>query len=280
MRWSLLYDGGSRVTSFNVTINGLVTLFPELYTGSLIIANLEPLSVYEITSSIANLIGQSSESVTITTARGPPSQPTTPTVTDVGMTDVTLQFLFPSIGSEIINNYIVNVSNTESELVTVRVPVTRQPLPGENITILVTSLSKGQSYSFSIAAETEIGRGDFSNYTSTVTTGKHNVCMLFIILYLFYYFIGTDSMLLYYIIVPISSIFVLVLLLLIVSMACLCVIKRKQHTKHSKSLYYYYYYYCYYCYFIILLFYYYFLFCFLLLAITRFSRRNMYTGHM
>ena len=188
LSWSLLHDGGSDITSFTITVNGLVTLSPDLSTGSLMIHNLEPLNDYMITSSISNLIGQSSESVTITTARGPPGPSTTPRVTDVGMTDVTLQFSFPSIGSEVINNYIVNISNSESELVTAKVPVTRQPLPGENITILVTSLSKGESYSFSVSGETEIGRGEFSNYTSIVTTGKYVCfnCCCFIILFCFF----------------------------------------------------------------------------------------------
>ena len=176
LSWSLQYTGGSVIDSFIITIstNGVEVSQhnPDINNGRLIIDNLEPNTRYAVDVSINNLIGQTMESVDVTTMRGPPGKPTTPIITDTGMMHVTLRFSFPSIGSETIDNYIVNISNPKSGLVTVKVPVTRQPLLGENVTVMVTSLSKGASYSFSISGESVIGRGEFSDYSATVTTGK------------------------------------------------------------------------------------------------------------
>ena len=177
LKWKLLYTGGSPVTSFNITLTSSNSLpitvsSIDLRSGSVTITGLEPSTSYTINVHIANAVGTRLNSVAITTSRGPPGKPTKPLVDNIKVNSVQLSFTLYSLGSEPLTNYIINVSNEQGTISQMKVPVTNQPSSGENISVTVQSLNSGSIYSFSVAGESHIGTGVFSDYSDVVRTGE------------------------------------------------------------------------------------------------------------
>lgn len=165
------------MTSFNITLTSSNSLpitvsSIDLRSGSITITGLEPSTNYTINVHIGNVIGTRFNSVAITTSRGPPGKPTKPLVDNVKANSVQLSFTLYSLGSGPLTNYVINVSNEQGTVSQMRVPVTNQPSSGENISVTVQSLKSGSIYSFSIAGQSHVGTGQFSDYSNIVRTGK------------------------------------------------------------------------------------------------------------
>ena len=165
------------MTSFNITLTSSNSLpitvsSIDLRSGSITITGLEPSTNYSINVHIGNVIGTRFNSVAITTSRGPPGKPTKPLVDNVKANSVQLSFTLYSLGSGPLTNYVINVSNEQGTVSQMRVPVTNQPSSGENISVTVQSLKSGSIYSFSIAGQSHVGTGQFSDYSNIVRTGK------------------------------------------------------------------------------------------------------------
>ena len=173
--WELQYTGGSSVTSFNITLTSSnVTIIREIDVGigQLVIDGLEPNTSYMLMTQLANELGATVESLSIVTSRGGPDKPTKPVTDQISSNSVQLMFNISSIGSEPLTAYLVNVSNEQGiVLFNQKIPVTVQPRPGDVISLNVYELTGGKFYTFSVAADTDIGRSPFSEYSDIIRTG-------------------------------------------------------------------------------------------------------------
>ena len=180
-----MFDGGSTVTTFMIIITSLETTpitiqidGRQANQGSYIITDLEPNTLYNIQTTLGNAIDEISVNYSTTTVRGPPSKPNQPSISDIQMRSVQITSVIPSVGSESVDYYLVNVSNENNILLQQFVIESdhdhilevlnsdRQ----QTITLLITPLDSQSSYRFSMSAGGVAGDSPFSEYSDTITT--------------------------------------------------------------------------------------------------------------
>ena len=189
----MLFDGGSSINIFTIILTSpettpitLIIDAGEASQGSQLISNLEPNTEYSVQTSLGNSIDTTLVNYSVTTARGPPTKPNQPTVSEIQLHSVQLAFQIPSIGSDPVDYYLVNISEGDairqliiesdhSHVLSVSNDDSGQggeATNGQSVVLMVASLDSRSTYSFSVSAGGVAGSGPFSEYSESITTGK------------------------------------------------------------------------------------------------------------
>ena len=176
VRWAVPANGGSAITGYSVRVLnaanvqiGALRPAPGAATVSLVVTGLTTGQAYHFTVTATNGVGTSPASAssnTVTpTATTAPSAPAIGQATAASATSATVRWAVPANGGSAITGYSVRVLNAAN----VQIGALR-PAPGAaTVSLVVTGLTTGQAYHFTVTATNGVGTSPASASSNTVT---------------------------------------------------------------------------------------------------------------
>lgn len=164
LSWTPPNNNGSAITSYTVTVsssnNGSLGTVGTISDTSCNITGLTDGGIYTFSVTATNAAGTStagtSNTISLAGLPGPPNITSTP----AGDTQVTVNWSEPSSNGSAITGYSIDVFSNFSVISTVT---------SGSTSVVVTGLTNGTSYTFSVAAVNGVGTGSYSSQSSPVT---------------------------------------------------------------------------------------------------------------
>ena len=171
VRWTAPATGGSAITGFSVRVldaaNVQVGVLRPAAAGttSLVVTGLTPGAAYHFTVTATNAIGTgtasaSSNTVTLVV----PGAPVVGVAAAASATSITVRWTAPAVTGSAITGFSVRVLNAAN----VQVGILR-PAAAGTTSLLVTGLTTGVAYHFTVTASNGVGTGAASGNSNTVS---------------------------------------------------------------------------------------------------------------
>jgi len=104
-----------------------------------------------------------------------PGQPSKPTSSEITSDSVTLSLTLKFLGTRGINQYRVNITGDGEETRTISTTGHSNLAYSSTVLLTINQLESDTTYTFTVAAENDIGVGPYSEMSDEITTGKNTI---------------------------------------------------------------------------------------------------------